>query len=207
MSDGLLPPDEWETLRKPHKLHAEFRAWIHYDPVTGVMTRIKSGKGAYVGRELTLTKHYDARGYGNLTAYINGQHRMVGPVIWCYMTGYMPTRKDTVLFVNGNLDDLRWNNMRLMKKSEYLHLTNSCIGKSMGVMKSGDKFVARIRTHANIQTSLGRFDTEKQARVAYLAEKARIRKQIGEKYGITYVNRVAIRRQQEDVATNISKAA
>lgn len=207
MSDGLLPPDEWENIPKPHPLCAEFRAWLHYDPITGVMTRLKSGKGAYVGKELTLTKHYDSRGYGNVTTYINGQHRMVGPVIWCYMTGYMPTRQDAVVFANGDLNDLRWNNIRLMRKSEYLHLTQGCIGDNYGVSKMGKKYVARIRTENARCRVLGNFETEKQARVAYLAEKARIRKSIGEKYGIEYINRVAIRRQNAHVATNVSKAA
>lgn len=207
MRDGLLPPDELEKTQKPHPLQAEFRAWIHYDPVTGVMTRLKSGKGVYVGKPLTVTEHYDTRGYGNRTVYINGQHRMVGPLIWCYMTGYMPTRRDAVVFVDGDLGNLRFNNMRLMKKSEYLHLTSGCIGESLGVMKSGKKFVVRMRTNATTQISLGSFEDEKQARVAYLLAKKQLREKIGEKYGITNIHRVAIRRQTRDMAANISAAA
>ena len=187
--DGLLPDDK-PIIKNVHPTCTELREWIKYNPNTGEMTRRKSKFTKFVDAPVNVTVHYDVGGHLHKTIFVNKKHYCVNIALWCYMTGHRPTRKEAVIFLDGNWDNLKFSNLKLITKSEYLHMTQGSIGRHFGVYKGKGRPSSRIRTPNGKQPVLGRFNTEQEARIAYLKEKKEIRDSITRKYGITNVNRV-----------------
>lgn len=213
MSDGLLPNDTWtaqEQESEDKRRQRLFREWVDYNPLTGVLLRKKSGWLRNVGKPMTI--YTDTRDdIIRKTVSVKGRNYQLGNFIWCYQTGYYPKMSEIVYYINGDLTDLRFCNLRVMRKVDYAHLSNrvidsNCLGVTQNT-QGGTRFKAHIERNGRHQ-SLGIFETAKEARVAYLRAKKSIREQIGAKYGITDVNRVAIRRQkQHDADANFTATA
>jgi hypothetical protein len=186
--EGLLPPDDWETpeVRLGMQRQALFRGWVDYNPLTGTLLRKKSAWKRNIGQPMTI--YTDTR--NNImrqSVSILGTNYHVGNFIWCYVTGYYPDKSEIIYYVNDDHEDRRFCNLRLMKKIDYAHIGNGRIDKNcLGVAPNtlgGTKFRAHIEVNRR-HKSLGVYETEQEARVAYLREKQRIRKEIGIKYGI-----------------------
>ena len=70
--------------------------------------------------------------------------------------------------VNGDKSDNRWSNLRLATNSQNQH--NKPAAKGYSWYESRNKWQAYIR-HNSKRTHLGYFETEAEARAAYLAAK------------------------------------
>lgn len=190
--DGLLPIEDNEpSIKNVDPVCTELREWIKYNPNTGELIRRKSKISTRIGLPITVTKHSDQNGYFYDKIYVNKKNYLVNVAIWCYMTGYKPTRKDVVVFVDGDKKNLKFNNLKLISSSDYFHLLQNNIGEKMGVNKNKvGRPKSRIRAKNRGNRYLGAFDTEQEARIAYLKAKKEIRDSITRKYGITNVSRV-----------------
>lgn len=206
--DGLLPADDdAPIIPNVDPLCKTFRDWLKYNPTTGEVTRRRSGFTCYKGKPLTITAHYDMDGYAHYSVYINKRHYLIGHVVWCYMTGHYPRRNEVVLFVDSDYTNTAFINLRLMARSDYLHIVNGYMRNAMGVARNGNGYAARINDGKGGMRHLGTFKTEQEARFAYLNAKIIIRQEIGKKYGIDDINRVAVRRQPQNNTTHNATAA
>ena len=163
--------------REAENMRAFFKTWIHYDDFTGELTRIK-GNGTQNGtrpRPLSITKKLGGRtktvGYH---ISVCCRSYSVNNVIWCYMTGYYPTDK-IVHFKNGNKEDRRFNNLELMSRSRHAHLVQ--IRKDLGATENvfgSPGYIPRIVIRGK-RVNLGRFDDPREARIAYMSAKLKLR--------------------------------
>ena len=143
------------------------RRLLHYNPDTGIWTRIAIRKGyklhSLAGR--LMTNGYIRIGV-DMKRYLS--HRLA----WLYMTGKWP--KDQIDHINGNRSDNRWINLREASNSENqfnrLKQKFNQYGKN-GVAKSRDHwrkkpFASRIMIRGK-SYYLGRFETAEEAHKAY----------------------------------------
>lgn len=94
---------------------AELKAVLHYDPETGVFTRLVSPSPRWVGQKTKGTK--DVRGYRKLETC--GREYMVHGLVWLYMTGEW--RNGEITHVNGDFGDNRWLNLAIRDYGTYEH--------------------------------------------------------------------------------------
>ena len=129
---------------------------FEYDPITGEMIA-KTGrmKGQSVG---------DTHVRGHRRLSINGQKHWFHRVVWLWMTGSWPDGQ--IDHINRVRDDNRWFNLRLSTPT--LNSENQ-IGRGVIDLPNG-KFGAKIVVRKK-QIWLGTFNTEKEARHAYLEAK------------------------------------
>ena len=186
--EGLLPPDvcAGKEVSEGFVRQVLFRAWVDYNPIAGTLLRKKSAWKRNIGQPMVI--YTDTRkNIMRQSVSIKGRNYNIGNFIWCYMTGYYPDKSEIIYYVNDDHEDRRFCNLRLMKKTDYAHFGNGRIDKDcLGVApntRGGTKFRAHIEINRR-HKALGIYETEQEARVAYLREKRRIRKEIGIKYGI-----------------------
>lgn len=168
MADGYLSmckACEGEKRRNRRNLTADtLRMNLHYDPNTGVFTRLVPSSNAAAG---------DVAGYVNDQGYIviavSGAQHHAHRLAWLYMTGEWPTLQVD----HRNLDkgDNRWSNLRLATASQNgqnsppkSNNTSSCKGVSW--YAAGKKWRARLVLNKR-EISLGYFDDFEDAKAAY----------------------------------------
>lgn len=163
--------------QKTEDLRAFFRTWIHYDPFTGVLTRIKGNrtKGGTTPIPIAITKKVSGR--SKTTGYhisVCCRSYAVNNVIWCYMTGHYPV-DEIVHFKNGDKEDRRFNNLELISKSKLSHLVQ--IRKDLGARKNifGSPGYIPSITVKGKRVRLGRYDSAQEARIAYMSAKLKLR--------------------------------
>lgn len=83
---------------------------IHYDPETGVFTRIRGGRR---GQSIS---YIHPSGY--MTTYIRGYYYRLHLLAWLYMTGEHPPAGQTIDHINRIKTDNRWCNLRLATASQ-----------------------------------------------------------------------------------------
>jgi hypothetical protein len=143
---------------------------LHYDPETGVFTRLYSRQSRYVGKRVGSLSH---RGYRQMR--IGNRQYGAARLAWLYMTGQWP--KQCIDHINGIRDDDRWVNLREASVS----LNNQNIRKArsnnrlgiLGVRKKGKRYEAKIILNCKY-FYLGMFDTAEQAHSAYVIKKREI---------------------------------
>lgn len=81
----------------------ELKAELHYNPDTGVFTRLK--KSIHNAGSGTVSKHTGYRAVG-----VKGKQIYAHRLAFLYMTGVWP--KHQVDHINGDRDDNRWVNLR-----------------------------------------------------------------------------------------------
>jgi len=151
---------------------AELRATLHYDPATGVFTRLAiTNPNQHIGQVVGNT---NAAGYRRIgigrTLY--GAHRLA----FLYMTGAWPTGE--VDHINGDPSDNRFANLRDVPKAlnqqnlQRAKRQNSSGYLGVHVRKEGG-FRARIWDGRRLRF-LGTFDTAEEAHEAYVAAKRRL---------------------------------
>lgn len=148
------------------------RQVFHYDPETGLFTRIGGSiwkphhKGSVpVGRKPSPS------GYISLT--MDGQSYPAHRLAFVYMTGRQPA--DQIDHINGIRHDNRWCNLReatAKQNSENCGLRKGTHSGFRGVYPAGNgKWIARIGD-AGVRHYLGIHDTPEQASEAYKAARA-----------------------------------
>lgn len=145
------------------------RQILHYDPETGVFTRLLQRGGALVG-SVAGTQHHD--GYRQIKAFgrFYGAHRLA----WLYVHGSLPTGH--VDHIDGCRANNAIHNLRDVARSVNLQNqrkprsdnTNGFLGVSLHVRTN--KWYARIQLDGK-QRNLGYFDTQEKAHQAYLIAK------------------------------------
>lgn len=126
---------------------------LHYDPDTGVFTRIVSRRGsrAIVG---------STRSDGYLSVCIDGKSYLGHRLAWLWMTGQQP--QDQVDHVNGIKSDNRWRNLRAAtnkqnSENSRLYSCNKTGVRGAVIDKRTGRYVARVR-HFGKDIHVGVFD-------------------------------------------------
>lgn len=148
----------------------ELKENLHYNPETGIFTRIKANYGTVKIGDIagTLTS------MGYIAIRVGAIHYQAHRLAWLYMTGEMPTEfidhidciKSNNRFCNLRESTNRQNAQNLKKAQK--HNSTGFLGVSYD--KKRDKFKASIYKNGKSK-HLGRFDTAKEAHEAYLCAK------------------------------------
>lgn len=120
---------------------------VDYDHKTGILTHKKPYR--VINRP--------SKGY--LYKRILGKKYLVHQLAFMYMDGYIPKLID---HIDGNIQNNSWKNLRDTNKS--INALNTT--KSVGVYKSGNKWLAKCMTKG-ILNYLGTFETREQAKKVY----------------------------------------
>lgn len=134
---------------------------LGYNPETGIFTVTRSGGRRKAGDAAGYIK---SDGY-RLISYL-GRYRYAHRLAWFAVHGEMPSGE--IDHINGNRDDNRIANLRLVTRSQ--NMMNAAIGKGWHWHKKQQRWQALIRVGGE-RKYLGQFKTEAEAQAAY--EKAR----------------------------------
>ena len=133
---------------------ARLKELLHYDPETGIFTRIKSYcSKAKIGNIAGVLKKD-----GYLRIGVDGRH-LAHRLAFVYMTGEFSKVTD---HINGNRSDNRWENLRSVTNNENLKNQKMRSTNTSGVMgvywsKVSKKWAASIRSNGG-KFHLGVFD-------------------------------------------------
>ena len=141
------------------------RSFLHYDPDTGVMKRIK--KRSYVGNWLScdnVPRSKTIAGY--LQINIDRRPYVVHRLVFVYMEGFMPDCD--VDHINGNRIDNRWVNLRLVNRQDNLRNMGVRKDNQSGVpgvsyAKDRNKWHSFIHADKHNRVNLGYFDSFDEA--------------------------------------------
>ena len=154
----------------------ELKMHIHYDPDTGLFTRIgfvdRWGNYRKVNNPLTKVS---AGGY--LILMLKGKAHKAHRVAFLYMEGQMPDKDMEVDHIDGDRGNNKFSNLRIVTSAG--NTLNKCIASNsstgvIGVCKYEDRYRARINVNGR-RISLGLYDT--------IAEAAEVRKFYEKLYG------------------------
>ncbi len=148
--------------------HEELLRQIHYDPDTGVFTRlVKTSAFARLG----ATKG-NPRGVGYRALSVGGKEHYLHRLAWFYVHGEWP--RHVIDHINGDKTDNRISNLRDVPQSQNLQNIHRAKSYSstglLGATRWKDKFRADIRVDGR-KRHLGVFETAEAAHQAYLAAK------------------------------------
>lgn len=143
---------------------------FHYDPDTGVFTRLRSSGGIKAG---AISGSVNSDGY--LDIRVLGKLYRAHRLAWLYMTGEWPSG------VIDHRDHQKTNNKyaNLRDVTHAVNLQNQIRARSdshlgvLGVIRSGPKFRAEISVDGKSR-HIGSYDTPEQASEAYWAAKSRL---------------------------------
>ncbi len=147
------------------------KAFLHYDPETGVFTRLRGRGGQPVGKPVGAVGGYSYRRIG-MDRRDYDAHRLA----WLYMTGSFP--EQMVDHINGDRQDNRWCNLRAADRSlnnqnlKRAKKSNKASGL-LGVSRCREKWKAEIYC-AKKKYHIGVFDTPQLAHEAYVARKRQL---------------------------------
>ena len=146
---------------------ARLKELLHYDPDTGVFTRlVRTSNSVKIGDVAGTASH------GYIILRIGGKFYRAHRLAWVYTYGTWP--KSDVDHINGLRGDNRIVNLRDVTHSENMHNQKSANAGNahghMGVTRSGRKWVARIGLHGK-SIYLGTFATAALAAEAYRTAK------------------------------------
>jgi len=139
---------------------------VHYDPVSGVFTRIKdAGPNAKAGEVLGKSKPQ-----GRSRVCIDGKFYLLHRLAFLYMTGAMP--EDEVDHINRDPSDNRWENLRPATRAENCHNIgvpshNTSGLKGASFDKARNLWQAGIKVNGR-RIALGRYETAEEAHAAYV---------------------------------------
>ena len=139
------------------------RKLLSYAPATGVF-RWRVHRGGHKTVDQVAGGIHRSKGYHQIC--IDGKLYRANRLAWLYMTGKWP--KLEIGYINRNISDTRWANLRAMTPSQRGATTrrrNKLGVRGVWITKSG-KYVARIKV-AGKKKYLGLFDTIEKASVAY----------------------------------------
>ena len=126
-----------------------------YNPFTGALhNRItdRPFKGNRCRRSHQLSIHYTAR-------------HPYGVVVFAWINGRWPIQGMEIDHIDRNPFNQRWHNLREVTRRQNMQNTHRSRG---GAYRSGSQWIASISLQGKSRV-LGSFDTEREARAAYLA--------------------------------------
>ena len=136
------------------------RELLDYDPETGLFTwRVTVNNRAWAGTVADAINH---AGYNYIG--IEGQRYLAHRLAWLYVHGNWPSKE--IDHINRVRSDNRFCNLR-----EATRALNARNKAGLGYRRKGNRFAAAIRVNRKY-LYLGTFDTEGQARSAYLAARS-----------------------------------
>jgi hypothetical protein len=157
---------------------AELKELFDYDPITGIVTRLKrttrkAGSERSI-KNIQLTERagtVSAQGYRVIRLHNKTyrEHRL----IWLWMTGEIP--KHQIDHINRNKADNRWSNLRECNNTEnQQNRTVASKNKTghIGVFWYKNGYMAQIRVNKK-SIYLGRYKTVEEAAEAYKQAKAK----------------------------------
>lgn len=147
---------------------AELKEILHYDPDTGIFTRIKSTAPCIkVG---DVAGHDNGKGY--LQFRINNKYYTCHRLAWLYMYGVFP--EGDIDHIDGITKNNRIANLRdvttIVNCQNHRKPNSNNKSGFLGVFKAKNKYRALINIQGN-KTHLGYFDTPEAASCAYLKAK------------------------------------
>jgi len=141
------------------------RELLSYNRNTGVFTwRTKPNRRIVVG---TIAGTPHSRGYINIS--FKGKPQLAHRLAWLHVHGAWP--EQDIDHINGVRNDNRLRNLRLATRSENMQNTRNARG--VFLFKRTGRWRADIQVN-KVKHYLGYFDTEKQARAAYLEAKQKL---------------------------------
>ncbi|MBH3259961.1 HNH endonuclease [Serratia marcescens] len=145
-------------------IHAELLERLHYDPDSGLFTRLKD-TGSPKGKKGVVAGSLKKQGYVDIR--FNGQIYKAHRLAWFYHYGEWPDGE--IDHINGIKSDNRISNLRAATRAENIRnigRRNKNRTGFKGVGNAGKKWQARI-THNGSKIYLGLFDTPEEAHEAY----------------------------------------
>jgi hypothetical protein len=140
---------------------------LHYDPVTGVFTRLvpRPGPNGHVGAEAGCDN-----GQGYIRIYVDSVPYKARRLAWFYMTGEWV---DEVDHRNTVRSDNRWGNLREATRGQNrtncsAYKNNTSGLKGVSFYRPNGKWKAQIQASGR-KTFLGYHDTPEEAHSAYIA--------------------------------------
>lgn len=139
----------------------EAKKYLHYDPESGVFTRI-GARGGYPHGSVVGTKKDGYVLVGLFCSQYRAHH-----IAWLMMTGDWPPVDMDVEHIDRNRSNNRWSNLRLATRSQNnmnagVRSDNKSGVRGVGQRKDTGKWYARIRAH-NVLHLLGHYDTFEEA--------------------------------------------
>lgn len=136
---------------------------FHYDPTTGVFTRlVRMGARGVVGARADFTH----KASGRSIVKVNGRRYYASRLAWLYMVGSWPS--EMVDHINMDVSDTRWENLREADRGQN-NANRRASGKS-GIkgayIQDNGRFASAIRVGGKTR-HLGTFDTAEEASAAY----------------------------------------
>lgn len=157
---------EWPSKPAGPLTQARLKELLHYDPETGVFTRLKGGGGRRAGSQAGVISH------GYISISVDNKNYTAGKLAFLYMTGRFPSA--LVDHKDLNRQNNTWNNLREATKSQNGanrgRPKNNTTGFK-GVYRRRGKFAAGIKC-GDKTVKIGVFATPEEAHAAY-CEKAR----------------------------------
>jgi len=151
---------------KPKITQEYLRSIFHYDPETGVFTRLKSHRKDRVGKASgTINNH----GYVQIS--VDNVRYLAHHLAWIYMTGEHP---DQIDHINVNSADNAWLNLRKATTSQNIRnqgvrKNNTSGYKGVTYNKNAKKWLAQIKINRQPKY-LGLFNCPTAAYIAYCQE-------------------------------------
>lgn len=145
------------------------RMLFSYDPVSGELRHKAARNGSPIGVIATSPQNH-----GYLTVCVNGISRFAHRIVWAIVHGELLERFEQIDHINGNRRDNRIDNLRCVTpsgNSQNVHVRNGVPIQGCHYNKSRQRWQSAISTNGK-RVSLGRFDSEEEARAAYLRAKA-----------------------------------
>lgn len=147
------------------------RELLHYDPETGVFTRLVARQAYPVG---SVAGYQGTNGY--IRVGLDGKSYRAHRLAWLYVYGRWP--QDEVDHVDGVRSNNMFANLRECSRSENNQNRTAYACNAEGLLgvtwhRASKAWVAQIKVEGRT-THLGRFDTPKQAHAAYLAAKQQL---------------------------------
>lgn len=159
---------------KPELTAGRLRELLHYDPETGVFTRLARTSNSIKVGDVAGTADSDGYIQISVDGVLYRAHRLA----WLYMTGAWS--KGVIDHVNGVKGDNRFANLRPATNAEnQQNQRRAQSSNKLGLLgvcrvcREGKRFKAQIMVDGR-QIYLGTFDTPEQAHAAYLAAKRRL---------------------------------
>lgn len=151
----------------------DFRAEVHYDPESGLFTRVKKSGNCRAGAVIGCKK---LNGY--VSASVFGKYHLCHRLAWAMTHGEFPP--NDVDHINGDRTDNRIVNLRLATRAENMQneLRARASNKSSGLLgaswsKAASRWAAGIKKNGK-KTHLGLFDTPEEAHAAYVTAKREV---------------------------------
>lgn len=147
---------------------------IHYDPETGVITRIYSRLRAHVGKQ---SKSINAYGYP--MTYIQGKHYLNHRLAWLYVYGEWPECE--IDHINREKTDNKLSNLRKcvdicqnrQNRGKHKNNKSGFQGVCFSTRNKRNPWVAKIEAN-KVRKLLGYFATPEEASEAYQKAKANL---------------------------------